>query len=106
MQHHFKCKRCGECCRSPRLYNKDIQRIKQAGYTDFIFTDNFGNHYMKERDGWCMFLKRGKVSSCKIYSYRPKTCRLYPNGFLGFVEGDCKPVELAFDKYLEKKKTI
>lgn len=106
MLNNFVCKRCGECCRSPRLYNLDIERIKKSGYKeeDFIYTDNFRNNYMKDKNGWCIFLKRGKTTSCKIYGARPKICRLYPAGFVGFVGGDCRPIELAFDKYLEKKR--
>jgi Fe-S-cluster containining protein len=97
---NFKCKRCGSCCRSPRLYKKDIERINKAGHKDFIYSDNFGNNYIKDKNGWCLFLKKGKTASCKIYQARPKICRQYPSEL---VNGSCKPIELAFDRYLEKK---
>ena len=32
MMKNFKCKRCGSCCYTPRLYKEDIKRIKKAGY--------------------------------------------------------------------------
>ncbi len=99
---NFKCKRCGSCCHTPRLYREDIERIKKAGYKeeDFIYTDNLGNKYAKDKDGWCMFLKKVKVASCNIYSARPKICRFYPTRL---INGSCKPEELVFDKYLEKR---
>ncbi len=112
MLKNFKCKKCGSCCRTPRLYKADVERIKKLGYKeeDFVYTDNFGNTYPKEKKGWCMFLDkplRGKTrtnkcktAECKIYSARPKICRQYPSEL---IDGDCKPVELAFDKFLEKK---
>ncbi|MBU0628197.1 MAG: YkgJ family cysteine cluster protein [Nanoarchaeota archaeon] len=99
-----KCKRCGKCCNPPRLYKEDIKRIKKLGYKedDFIYTDNLNNNYLKNKDGWCIFLKKGKTAECKIYNFRPKICRLYPSELKN---GSCIPEELAFDKYLEKKKS-
>lgn len=98
----FTCKRCGKCCNPPRIYKPDIEKIKKLGCKEeyFIYTDNFNNTYLKEKDGWCMFLKKGKIASCKIYKSRPKVCRLYPSEL---INGSCKPVELAFDKYIKKK---
>ena len=103
MSKNFKCKRCGQCCRTPRLYKKDIERIIKAGHKekDFIYTDNFNNNYTRDKKAWCLFLRKGKTASCKIYQARPKICRQYPSEL---VNGSCKPVELAFDKYLEKRK--
>lgn len=100
---NFKCKQCGSCCHSPRLYKEDILRIRQVGYNedDFVYTDNFGVNYLKDKDKKCMFLKKGKTNSCLIYENRPKICRLYPSEL---ANGSCKPVELAFDKYLEGKR--
>lgn len=99
----FKCKRCGECCRTPRLNKKDIRRIKESGYKeeDFVYVDNLGNKYIKDKNGWCMFLKKVKTASCKIYSVRPKICRLYPRELR---DGSCKPMELAFDRYLKRRR--
>ena len=104
MLKNFKCKRCGECCRSPRLYKADIERIKKAGYKeeDFVYTDNLGTSYIKDKRDWCMFLRKGKkTTSCVIYNFRPKICRLYPTTL---IKGRCKPAKLAFDSYLEKRK--
>src|SRR3989339_270711 len=95
MLKNFKCKRCGECCRSPRLYRADIARIKKAGHKkeDFVYADNFGSNYIKDKKGWCIFLKKNKeTNSCIIYEFRPKICRLYPTEL---INGSCKPEKLA-----------
>ena len=97
---NFKCNRCGDCCHSPRLYKVDIERIKKSGVTNFIYTDNLGNTYVKDKDGWCMFLEKGKNAKCSVYDKRPKICRLYPSRLRS---GSCKPEKLSFDDYLEKK---
>ncbi len=103
------CKRCGECCTSPRLSRKDIERIKKAGYKeeDFVYRDNFGNAYMKEKNGYCIFLRRNKEgkwkTSCLIYGIRPRVCREYPSRL---INGSCKPERLAFDDFIEKKMGI
>jgi len=103
MLKNFVCKHCGSCCHSPRLYKLDIERIKKLGYKeeDFVYTDNLGNTYTKDKKGWCLFLKKGKTTECKIYKARPKICRQYPSQL---INGSCKPEELAFDKYLESKR--
>jgi len=100
----FKCKRCGECCRTPKLNKTDIKRIKRVGYKEEDFVENFpiGN-YIKEKKGWCMFLKRGKRAFCKIYKARPETCRLYPSEL---INGSCKPEKLASDKLFEKRENL
>ena len=97
MLKNFTCKRCGSCCNPPRLYKPDIERIKKLGYKEeeFIYRDNLNNNYLKDKNNWCMFLKKTKPASCKIYKDRPKVCRLYPSEL---VNGSCKPVELAFDR--------
>ena len=102
MPKNFTCKQCGSCCNPPRLYKQDIDRIKKLGYKedDFIYTDNFNNNYLKDKKGWCIFLKKGKIASCKIYPDRPRICRQYPSEL---VNGSCKPVKLAFDKFLERR---
>lgn len=103
MLKNFTCKQCGECCNPPRLYKPDIERIKKLGYKeqDFIYTDNFKNNYLKNKKCRCMFLKKNKkIASCTIYNSRPRICRQYPSEL---INGSCKPVELAFDKFLERK---
>ena len=99
----FKCNRCGKCCYPPRLYSKDIKRIKRAGYSEESFIErSIGNiPYLKEqKNGKCAFLKQNqKSSSCKIYDCRPKICRLYPTRLLN---GSCEPEKLAFDSIISK----
>lgn len=78
----FKCKRCAAfCCKlgGPNLTEKDVQRIKKAGYIrdDFL---NLG----KRDDGSCIFLRfddKLKVYECSIYDIRPALCRIYPFHF-------------------------
>jgi Fe-S-cluster containining protein len=98
----FKCTRCGSCCYPPRLYQADIKKIEKAGYKDFVYEDNLGKNYLKDKKGSkCMFLKKkGKIYECTIYPYRPRICRLYPSRLLN---GSCKPEKLKFDEFLEKK---
>jgi Fe-S-cluster containining protein len=103
MLKNFKCKRCGLCCNPPRLYKPDIERIKKLGYKeeDFLYIDNFKNNYLKDKKGKCIFLKKGKkTASCIIYQNRPRICRLYPTKL---INRRCKPIELAFDKFIEKR---
>ena len=78
------------------IYKKDVYNTDY-----FVRTDNFGNKYTKDKDGWCMFLKKGKVASCLIYNARPKICRLYPTRL---INGSCKPEELEFDRYIRGKR--
>lgn len=103
MLKNFKCSRCGECCNSPRLYKADIERIKKFGYKedDFVYTDNLGISYIKDKKGWCMFLNKGKTAFCVVYGARPKICNQYPSELINW---GCKPEKLAFDSYLEKRK--
>ncbi len=60
----FKCNRCGLCCHSPRLYKEDIKNIIKAGHKeqDFLITDFRGVTYIKEKNGWCTFLKKENPS--------------------------------------------
>lgn len=102
MLKNFKCKRCGDCCYPPRLFDVDIKKIKKAGYADFVYTDDLKNTYMKDKKGnKCMFLrKKGKIFECSIYPNRPRICREYPSEL---IDGSCKPEKLRFDAFLEKK---
>ncbi len=97
----FKCNRCGECCYPPRVYGSDIKKMEKAGLSEFVYTDNLGNTYLKDKaDKKCMFLrKKGKIYECSIYLNRPKVCRQYPSEL---INGSCKPQKLKFDGYLEK----
>jgi len=100
MLKNFRCKRCGECCRSPRLSKTDIKGIKKGGYNEEEFVENFpmGN-YIKENKGWCIFLVKEKKAFCKIYKARPSICRQYPSEL---INGSCKPEKLASDRLFEK----
>lgn len=94
----FKCKRCATfCCKleGPNLTERDVQRIKEAGYT----TNNFleptairkDNSTLKAQcrlrkrdDGSCVFLRfneKSKIYECSIYDARPVLCRIYPFDF-------------------------
>lgn len=94
----FQCKRCATfCCKlgGPNLNERDVQRIKEAGYA----TDNFlepitkrgSNNVLKmgsrpgtREDGSCIFLRfndKLKVYECSIYDVRPVLCRIYPFEF-------------------------
>ena len=94
----FRCKRCATfCCRlgGPKLTVKDVERIKQAGYTVKDFLEPILNSEFKglpimcgslknKEDGSCIFLKF-KVEEdryeCSVYDFRPVLCRLYPFDF-------------------------
>ena len=94
----FVCKRCAVfCCRlgGPRISEKDIQRLRQAGCEPDDFLDvatdrrvgleGGGESVMKEtEDGSCIFLQydgESKVYRCSVYEFRPALCRLYPFEF-------------------------
>ena len=94
----FKCKRCATfCCKlgGPNLFEKDIQRLKKAGYAvDNIFeatAKGEGNSVLKmdrrlgkRDDGSCVFLRfngKLKIFECSVYGVRPVLCRIYPFDF-------------------------
>jgi len=94
----FGCRRCATlCCKlgGPKLIDKDVERIKQAGYSIEEFLEpTFNNEFkelpiirgnMKNReDGSCVFLKfdaQKGVYECLIYDLRPALCNLYPFDF-------------------------
>ena len=94
----FKCKRCATfCCKlgGPNLNEKDVQRIKEAGYVmdNFLepITKKESNSVLKMEsrlgkrdDGSCIFLRcndKVKIYECSIYDIRPAVCRIYPFEF-------------------------
>jgi len=94
----FKCRRCAIfCCRlgGPWLTEKDIERIKEAGYDVKDFLEPALNNKFKslpitrgilknKEDGSCVFLKfdaKKNHYECLIYDFRPVLCRLYPFDF-------------------------
>jgi len=69
---------CVKCCIETRmpLTSFDIERITKQGYRikDFVVKRK-RERQLKNRDGRCVFLGD---DGCKIYSFRPEGCRLYP----------------------------
>jgi len=94
----FKCKRCATfCCKlgGANLNEKDVQRIKEAGYVMDNFLEpmtkrennsvlKIGSRLGKREDGSCIFLRfnnKLKIYECSIYDVRPVLCRIYPFEF-------------------------
>ena len=78
----MKCNKCGHCCTLLlNLTERDIERIKQAGYKEEEFIEaQLGRKYMKLIDHKCFFLRKNKKGYyCEIYKYRPQICRIYPS---------------------------
>jgi len=80
----FRCQRCAVfCCKlgGPKLSSKDIDQLKQAGYSPDRFLDAEQASLKSKEDGSCIFLslnsKEG-LHQCMAYDYRPVLCRLYP----------------------------
>jgi len=69
---------CVKCCIETRmpLSRFDIERISRQGYRfkDFVVKRK-RERRLKNRNGRCVFLGD---NGCKIYSFRPEGCRLYP----------------------------
>ncbi|MFH1642375.1 MAG: YkgJ family cysteine cluster protein [Nanoarchaeota archaeon] len=97
MLQNFRCSRCGSCCLiSPFLSTDDIKRIIKLGYCKDYFLESVnGRNFLKQVDSKCIFLQKNKISSCKIYDSRPKTCKDYPTEVRP--NGDCRPEVLSFD---------
>ena len=69
---------CVKCCVETRmpLTRLDIERISKQGYGIKDFVVKRGRErQLKNVDGRCVFLGD---DGCKIYSFRPEGCRLYP----------------------------
>ncbi|VVB78136.1 Putative zinc- or iron-chelating domain protein [uncultured archaeon] len=73
----FKCARCGKCCSLRVKVNKeDIERIKKAGYEDFL---DKKNKNLKRINGRCRFLTlKNGVTGCEIQDIKPKICKTFP----------------------------
>ena len=69
---------CSKCCIDTHMpvTGTDIKRITRQGYRyrDFVIRRK-KDRYLKNINGKCFFLGD---DGCKIYSSRPKGCRLYP----------------------------
>ena len=60
------------------LSEEDIDRIVSLGYPLEYFTEvRNGFYYLKNYGGRCVFYDPDS-RKCRIYEYRPLTCRLYP----------------------------
>jgi Fe-S-cluster containining protein len=73
----YKCIRCGKCCKlRVDLSEEDINKIKKAGYKDFLTKDN----NLKKINGYCLFMTLDNgITSCKLEkSGKPSICRNFP----------------------------
>lgn len=96
----FKCNNCGGCCNLfVRLTEKDINKIKKAGYKGEYFVEKKDKEKsLKRVNGNCIFLSidEGK-SKCEIQSYKPKLCMNFPAISLFSIKGydpRCKSFKL------------
>jgi Fe-S-cluster containining protein len=71
------CKKCAICCVGTEmiLTRGDIKRLEEAGYRGFYRLSG-GFYRLRNVRGRCVFL--GDDNLCRIYSIRPKGCRVYP----------------------------
>jgi len=83
----FRCKRCSTfCCKlgGPTLSQKDVERLKKAGYKEVEFLDGAHGSLKNKADGSCALLQIDKERhfyECSVYDSRPALCRLYPFHF-------------------------
>jgi Fe-S-cluster containining protein len=77
----MRCLRCGVCCKETEmlLSMKDIERLEKEGYNRYFFVrfDTEGYAALRNQQGHCVFYDQEK-RSCKVRSYRPAGCRIYP----------------------------
>lgn len=83
MKEYICKKRCGYCCTlRVRLSWLDILRIVFCAgyrYSDFVERDSSGRKVIKMIGKHCYFENReGRKSSCLVYKYRPRVCRIFP----------------------------
>jgi len=57
------------------LTSTDIRILESAGHSDFFISDEYGKR-LRNIEGSCIFL--GPDGLCRVYTIRPKGCRLYP----------------------------
>jgi len=83
----FRCQRCAVfCCKlgAPKLFHRDIERLKQAGYFSDLFFNLDQASLQSTNDGSCVFLSfnpEDGLYRCSVYEQRPTLCRLYPFKF-------------------------
>ncbi len=92
----WRCLRCGRCCRmNVILKQKDIERLKEAGYREEDFVERkCGIAFLKKKsDGDCVFLDQhedengNRWTECTVYSLRPDIGRRYPEFKWWFIRG-------------------
>ena len=70
--------KCMKCCieTSMPLSRSDMKRILKEGYQFRDFAVKIGKEWcLRNSSGRCIFSSEGV---CKIYSFRPEGCRIYP----------------------------
>lgn len=77
----MRCTHCGMCCQETDmlLSTQDISRLESEGYNKaaFVRFDKDGYALLRNYQGHCVFYFE-KTHSCKVYSFRPSGCRVYP----------------------------
>lgn len=77
----MRCSHCGVCCEETEmlLSKHDIKRLQENGYSrlDFTHYDKHGYARLRNRKGFCVFYDAER-KRCRIYSFRPIGCRIYP----------------------------
>jgi Fe-S-cluster containining protein len=74
----FKCLRCGKCCSFiVKLPKEDIERIKKAGYKDFLEKGN----QLKKHNNYCIYMTlEDGICSCRLEnSAKPQICKNFPH---------------------------
>lgn len=57
------------------LTEADVSVLESAGHSDFVRLNPKGDLELRNRNGRCVFLKKGR---CGVYEIRPEGCRLFP----------------------------
>ncbi len=87
MEKDFRCRGCGFCCQlDVVLSNRDVSRLKNAGYDGFTRVDK-GELILNKKGTHCMFYESGM---CSVYEYRPDICRRFPFKKDGSINRQCR----------------
>ena len=114
---NFRCTRCGNCCRDPIVLvtDEDVRRIIEGtGQTAYGIVDFYKPseiEWGEDQPGWirlktgrrimglrrtesgCQYL--GDDDLCRIYNYRPVTCRRYPFDLEFDANGDIELLSIS-----------
>jgi Fe-S-cluster containining protein len=93
----FGCKRCGNCCREMgiALTYTDITRWGREGRQDILtrvkYYKNKNVFFLAKKKSSCPFLidDGNRITSCSIYTTRPRVCKDLPSGNKKFDECKC-----------------